>query len=280
MAGTLLPQVAYAAPPSEPGKDDDRSVVDTIAGWFSDDDDKKDPTPPTGGSLEIPSRQKLPKGKKLPPAERVKELTGLRTPQTRFWQMSDGRVEAELSASPVSYRSGSSWKPIDTTVRATKDKGFAFSNTANTGRSFFGADPAKLLRFETADGQAVTLGLEGAAKGVAPTAEGATVTYKGLASGADVSYEVAAGRVKENITLAEQPKAPVKFVFTLDAGELTPKERGDGSIALFGEDPANPVLVIPPAFMTDAKKDKASPYGTSWSPKVSQPSAGTAGSGV
>ncbi|MDQ0844623.1 RHS repeat-associated protein [Streptomyces sp. V1I6] len=270
MAGTLLPQVAYAAPSSGPEKDDDKGVVDTIAGWFSDEDEKEDAKPPVGGKLEIPSREKLPKGQKLPPAQRVKELTERRTPQARFWRMSDGRVEAELSAKPVSYRSGSSWKPIDTTVRASDAKGFEFANTANTGRSWFGKDASRLVRFETASGQAVVLGLEGAAKGVAPSAKGDTVTYKGLASGADVSYQVGAGRVKENITLAEAPKTPVKFVFTLDAGELEPKERADGSIALFGEDPANPVLVIPPAFMTDAKKDKASPYGTSYSAKVSQ----------
>ncbi|MER6617024.1 DNRLRE domain-containing protein [Streptomyces xantholiticus] len=270
MAGTLLPQVAYAAPSSGPEKDDGKGVVDTIAGWFSDEDEKEDAKPPVGGKLEIPSREKLPKGEKLPPAQRVKELTERRTPQARFWQLSDGRVEAELSAKPVSYRSGSSWKPIDTTVRASDTKGFEFANTTNTGRSWFGSNASKLVRFETASGQAVVLGLEGAAKGVAPSAKGDTVSYKGLASGADVSYQVGAGRVKENITLAEQPKAPVKFVFTLDAGELEPKERGDGSIALFGEDPANPVLVIPPAFMTDAKKDKASPYGTSYSAKVSQ----------
>jgi YD repeat-containing protein len=267
---TLLPQIAYAAPAS-PSSDDDKGVVDTIAGWFSDDEAGED-KPPVGGKLEIPSRQKLPKGRVLPQPKRVKELTQRRTPQARFWQMSDGRIEAELSASPESYRSESngSWKPIDTTVTASKARGFAYANTTNAGRSWFGSDASKLVRFETAAGQAVTLGLEGAAKGVAPTAKGRTVTYKDLAAGADVSYEVGAGRVKENITLAERPSKPVRFVFTLDAGALEPKERGDGSIALFGEDPANPVLVIPPAFMTDAKKDKASPYGTSYSPKVSQ----------
>ncbi len=270
MASTLLPQVAYAAPASS-SKDDDKGVVDTVAGWFSDDDEEKEPAkPPVGGQLEIPSREKLPKGKERASAKRVKELTSRRTPQARFWQMSDGRVEAELSASPVSYRSGSSWKPIDPTVKASKDKGFAFANTSNTGRSWFGTDASKLVRFETAGGQAVTLGLKGAAKGVTPSAKGDTVTYKGLVAGADVSYQVGAGRVKENITLAEQPVKPLRFVFTLDAGELVPKERGDGSIALFGEDPGNPVLVIPPAYMTDAKKDKASPYGTSFSAKVSQ----------
>nr|WP_307661548.1 DNRLRE domain-containing protein [Streptomyces sp. V1I1] len=270
VAGTLLPQVAYAAPPSTPEKDDEKGIVDTVKGWFSDDEDVTTAKPPVGGKLEIASREKLPKGKKLPPAKRVRELTGKRTPQARFWQMSDGRVEADLSASPVSYKSGKSWKPIDTTVTATKDNGFDFANTTNTGRSWFGSDAKKLLRFETEAGQAVTLGLEGAPKGVEPSAKGDTVTYKGLASGADVSYQVGAGRVKENITLAERPAGPVKFVFTLDAGALQPTERKDGSIALFGEDPAHPVLVIPPAFMTDAKKDKASPYGKAFSAKVSQ----------
>ncbi|MFE3138450.1 DNRLRE domain-containing protein [Streptomyces scopuliridis] len=271
VAGTLLPQVAYAAPLSGEKSSDGKGIVQTVKGWFSDDDEDTGPTgPPAGGKLEVPSREKLAKGKKLPPAKRVRELAERRTPQARFWQMSDGRVEAELAASPVSYRSGASWKPIDTSVRATDAKGFDFANTSNTGRSWFGADASKLVRFETEGGQSVTLGLEGAAKGVVPSAKGDTVTYKGLVPGADVSYQVGAGRVKENITLAERPDRPVRFVFTLDAGQLAPKERGDGSIALFGEDPANPVLVIPPAFMTDAKKDKASPYGTSFSPKVSQ----------
>ncbi|MEV4334583.1 hypothetical protein AB0K02_29335, partial [Streptomyces sp. NPDC049597] len=85
VAGTLLPQVAYAAPPSSPGKDDDKGVVDTIAGWFSDEDEERAAKPPVGGKLEIPSREKLPRGEKLPPAKRVKELVERRTPQARFW---------------------------------------------------------------------------------------------------------------------------------------------------------------------------------------------------
>ncbi|MFD9718118.1 DNRLRE domain-containing protein [Streptomyces sp. NPDC059076] len=269
----MLPQIAYADQNSPSGKGEEKGVVDTVKGWFSDDDDKKGPKlakPPAGTKVEIPSREKLAEGKKAPPAKRIRELAERRTPQARFWQLSDGRVEAELAASPVSYRSGTAWKAVDTSVRAVKDKGFAFANTANTSRSWFGTDPAKLLRFETPEGQAVTLGLLGAAKGVKPTAKADTVTYRGLAAGADVSYQVGAGRVKENITLAQRPAKPVKYVFTLDTGALQPKERPDGSIAIFGEDPANPVLVVPPAFMTDSRKDRASPYGKSFSPKVTQ----------
>ncbi|MFF8842540.1 DNRLRE domain-containing protein [Streptomyces sp. NPDC015127] len=274
VAGTLLPQVAYAAPPSVPEKDDDKGVVDTIAGWFSDEDEKKDAKPPVGGKLEIPSREKLPKGEKLPPAKRVKELAERRTPQARFWQLSDGRVEAELSAKPVSYQAGKSWKPIDTTVTATEAKGFDFANTTNTGRSWFGSDASagRLLKFQAgSDGPAVTLGLEGAARGVEPTAKGDTVVYKDVAAGgADLEYRVGPGRVKENIVLAEAPSGPVSYTFTLDAGGLTPKARKDGSIALFGELPNTPVMVIPAAFMTDAKKDAASPYGYAHSTQVRQ----------
>ncbi|MFD4829424.1 DNRLRE domain-containing protein [Streptomyces uncialis] len=273
IAGTMLPQIAYAEPSSPAGKGDDKGVVETVKGWLSGDDDKKGPglaKPPTGAKFEIPSREKLAKGKKALPAKRIRELAERRTPQARFWQLSDGRVEAELSASPVSYRAGGKWKPVDTTVKTTKDKGFAFANMANISRSWFGTDPRRLLRFETPEGQAVSLGLLGAAKGVKPTAKGDTVTYKGLAGGADVSYQVGAGRVKENITLARRPVNPVTYVFTLDAGALRPKERPDGSIALFGENPATPVLVIPPAFMTDSRKDRTSPYGKSFSPKVTQ----------
>ncbi|MFH9178366.1 hypothetical protein [Streptomyces albogriseolus] len=48
IAGTLLPQVAYAAPPSEPGKSEDKGFLDTVSGWFGDDEEGK-PEPPSYG---------------------------------------------------------------------------------------------------------------------------------------------------------------------------------------------------------------------------------------
>ncbi|UYQ63982.1 DNRLRE domain-containing protein [Streptomyces peucetius] len=272
VAGTLLPQVAYAAPPSEPEKDDGESIVDTVAEWF-EDDGKENKEPPSYGNRGIADRQKLAKGKNDPKAERVKELTSRRTPSARFWQLSDGRVEAELSAAPTSYKdkASQSWKSIDTRVRAVRAKGFDFANTANTGRSWFGSDPEKLLRFETAEGgQSVTLGIEGAAKNLKPEAQGNTVTYQGAVNGADLEYRVGPGRVKENIVLAERPDGPVTYTFTLDTEGLTPKARKDGSIAFFGELPNTPVLVIPAPYMTDAKKSASSPYGFEYSAAVSQ----------
>ncbi|WP_256962280.1 DNRLRE domain-containing protein, partial [Streptomyces sp. NRRL B-24572] len=265
----MLPQVAYAAPVSGEG---DEGIVDAFSGWFSDDDDKAEPAKPvepvTGGTPVLPSREKLPKGKAAPKPKRVAELTGRRTANARYWQLSDGRVQAEVSAVPTGYRAGTSWKDIDPTVVPAQDKGFAFANTTNAASSRFGSDAGKLLRFETAGGRAVTLGLEGAGK-LAPVAAGNTVTYKDAVSGADLSYVVGPGRVKENIVLDAKPSGPVSFTFTLNSGGLTPKQNKDGSVSFYGEG-ADPVLVILAAFMTDAKKDTKTPYGTAYSSAVAQ----------
>ncbi|MFK3729245.1 DNRLRE domain-containing protein [Streptomyces sp. NPDC088090] len=269
VAGALLPQAAYAAQPSS-SSDDGPGVLDTIAGWFQDDDEGGTTPPPVGGALEIPSREKLPEGEKLPKAKRVKELTDKRTSQARYWQLSDGRVEAELTAVPTAYRSGASWKPVETAVRATRDKGFDFANTTNTGKSWFGSDAGRFMRFEAETGGAITFGLSGAGP-LTPEAKGDRVVYKDAVAGADLSYRVGNGQVKEDIVLAERPAGPVSFTFTLDTeGGLTPKAREDGSIAFFGEAPGTPVMVIPAPYMTDARKDPQSVTGGTYSTAVSQ----------
>jgi RHS repeat-associated protein len=271
VTSTALPQAAYAASAED---DDGKGIVDTVKGWFADDDGKELDAPPVRNDLEMADRQKLPRGEKETEAKRVRELTGRRTSSARFWQLSDGRVQAELFAVPTSYRSGSGakadWKPIETTVRATKAKGFVYANTANEGRTWFGAETDRLVRFRSPDGRSVTLGLAGADRRLKPVAKGSTVTYKDAVGGADLEYQVGPGQVKENIILAERPTAPVKFTFTLDTDGLTPKARKDGSIALFGELPNTPVMVIPAPYMTDAKKADDSVFGRTYSTKVTQ----------
>lgn len=274
VASTALPQIAYAVPESDSGSGGhDKGIVDTVKGWFADDDHHLD-KPPSHDELGVADRQKPAKGKKAAKARRVKELKGRRTSTARFWQLSDGRVQAELSAVPTSYRSGdgkkAAWKPIDTAVHATDAKGFEFANTANEGRSWFGSDTDKLVRFRSPDGRTVTLGLEGAGGRLKPVAKGSTVTYKDAAHGADLEYGVGPGRVKENITLAERPAGPVKFTFTLNTDGLVPRARKDGSIALYGALPNTPAMVIPAPYMTDARKADRSVFGKTYSTRVTQ----------
>jgi len=175
---------------------------------------------------------------------------------------------------PTSYLSGSgkkaAWKPIDTAVHASQTQGFDFVNTTNEGRSWFGSDAGRLVRFRSPDGRTVTLGLQGATGGLKPVAKGSTVTYKDAVSGADLEYGVGPGRVKENITLAKRPEGPLKFTFTLDPDGLVPRARRDGSVALYGTLPHTPVMVIPAPFMTDARKADQSVFGKTYSTKVTQ----------
>ncbi|NUP15658.1 MAG: DNRLRE domain-containing protein [Streptomyces sp.] len=250
VTSSLLPQVAYAAS-------------------GSDDDGRELEQPSSHDEAGVAERQKLPKGKVAAKAKRIAELTGRRTANTRFFRMSDGRVQAEVSAVPTAYRAGKTWRDIRTRVEKSGQDGFEYANTSNALRSRFDGDADRLMRVESADGHTVTLGLEGAKGLLDPVAKGDTVTYRDAVAGADLSYEVGAGRVKENITLTERPDGPLKFVFTLDTDGLTPKAGKDGSIAFHGEG-TNPVLVIPAPFMKDARKDTESPYGTAYSTAVRQ----------
>ncbi|MER6633449.1 DNRLRE domain-containing protein, partial [Streptomyces sp. NPDC000987] len=272
VTSAALPQTAFAASADDGGG---KGIVDTVKGWFADDDadDSRElDKPPSHDELGIADRQKLPKEKAQPPAHRVRELTGKRTTSARFWQLSDGRVQAELSAVPTSYRDArtKAWKSIDTAVHTSKTKGYVFANTTNNGRSWFGGKSDRLVRFQSPDGRSVTLGLHGARRDLKPTAKGSTVTYRDAVRGADLEYGVGRGRVKENITLTERPAGPLRFTFTLDTHGLTPKARKDGSIALYGELPHTPVMVIPAPYMTDAKKAEKSVFGKTYSRQVTQ----------
>jgi len=55
-----------------------------------------------------------------PKAHRVRELTGRRTATGRFYQLSDGRVQAEISGTPVNYRdTRGSYQPVDVRITGT-----------------------------------------------------------------------------------------------------------------------------------------------------------------
>ncbi|MGH3351878.1 MAG: hypothetical protein ACRDPS_14515, partial [Nocardioides sp.] len=278
---------------SAPEQDDD----DDDGGWFGglfggDDDDSADqgvdeddldPAPATKGSSVKDRKHKSAFGhapKYDPKAKRVKELTSKRAESARYWRLSDGRTQVELSPKPTSYKSGSgknaTWKPIDTTVGPSADKAFVFANTTNSGRSWFSDRPEELVKFAAPAGQTATLGLDGVeAKSLKPSAKGSKVAYAdAFGEGTDLEYVTGPGRVQEFIVLDEAPAKGTEqlvYTFTLDVSkDLYPVEHADGSIGIYGELANSPVMVIPAAYMTDEKEDASSPYGTSYSGKVTQ----------
>ncbi|MEV4481857.1 DNRLRE domain-containing protein [Micromonospora coxensis] len=214
--------------------------------------------------------EKPPPAKVWPPQKRVKELTGKRTANGRVYQLADGRTQAEISVVPLHYKDGKGkFQTIDTTVRPAKDKGYVQGNRTNTFTSLFGDSSDELARFEQ-DGRSIELGLVGGAKAVTPKVSGSTVTYPGLAGGADVVYDVTSTALKEKIVLHRAPTGPVSYTFTLDTVGLTAQQRADGSIAFVPRGGGEPAFVMPAPFMYDAKDDKSSPHGKVWSDKVTQ----------
>ncbi|MGK5441503.1 DNRLRE domain-containing protein [Micromonospora sp. URMC 105] len=214
--------------------------------------------------------EKPPAAKKWPPQKRVRELTGKRTANSRTYQLSDGRTQSEISATPLHYRDAKGkLQPIDTTVRPITEKGYVQGNRTNAFTSLFGDSSDELARFEQ-DGRSIELGLAGAAKSVTPKVSGSTVTYPGLAGGADIVYDVTSTALKEKIVLHRAPAGPASYTFTLDTAGLTAQQRADGSIAFVPRAGGEPAFVMPAPFMYDAKDDKASPVGKVWSDKVTQ----------
>jgi hypothetical protein len=213
------------------------------------------------------SRGQVPFAKRQP-AHRVHELVNMRRANARYYQMSDGTVQAAVSAGTLNYRDAQGhFQPIDTTVSASSKPGFAYGNDRNVFGSHFGRDRANLVQVDLA-GHTLTVGTPDAAPALSPVASGNTVTYRGALSGADLDYDVASTGLRERIVLPRASKDPT-YTFTVDLGGLSAKQRSDGSIALYGEG-SDPVAVMPKPFMYDSAPDRNSPYGTVWSPKVTQ----------
>jgi YD repeat-containing protein len=206
-----------------------------------------------------------------PEPERLGELTDRRTANASFFQLSDGRVQAEISATPVHYLDEDGvFRPIDTTVgAATTRSGFVNGNTTNTFTSLFGDRTDRLLRFES-EGRHVELGLAGPARTVAPGLDGSTVTYPGVAGGADLVYEVTPRELREEIVLAQPPADGFAVRFTVSTGGVDAVQQPDGSIAFLPEAGGEPVFVIPAPYMYDTAADVSSPVGTGYSDQVTQ----------
>ena len=75
-------------------------------------------------------------GQPMPPASRVRELADRRTANGTFFQLSDGRVQAEISTSPVHYRDGQGrWQDVDTRVADSATPGFPKARSRQYSRS-------------------------------------------------------------------------------------------------------------------------------------------------
>ncbi|MFJ3405317.1 DNRLRE domain-containing protein [Promicromonospora sp. NPDC090134] len=283
---------AAAAPPSDTSPDQDR---DKGGNWFTDlfgggdDEPEGDPIPADAPLATQQHPVDAPVVTAGEPGERVRELKGKRTVNTRTFLLDDGQRQVELSSEPLFYETArDGLAEIDTAVAATgkavagaeakglsakagkaaTSEGWSHASVANTARAYFGQRPDRVVRVEDAAGRGVTVGLPDAEAGdlSSPRVDGDTVTHSEVAAlgGADLSYEVLPGRVKESIVLAEAPDGadPAEFTFTLsDLGDLTPQVEDDGSIGFYSELNPEPVASIPAGVMWDSREAETTQDG-------------------
>jgi len=125
--------------------------LDTLTGLFKSDSKKSKEQ-----SLEnstLPANQKAPVGKKEDPPKKVRELTEKRTKNAKFFELSDGRIQAEIASAPIHYKDANGkWQNIDLTVSTTDEPGYAFGNKKNNFHTFFGKKSGQT--FEVSSGQA------------------------------------------------------------------------------------------------------------------------------
>ena len=268
-----------AAPSGESGsattRDGGTSLSDFLRGLVGGHPaaDKGAPAPPRSVDLHlagVPREDPVPPGVVWPQQKRVQELAERRTANAKFFQLSDGRVQAEVSPVPMHFRdAGGGWRPIDTTVRPATRPGFVLENTTNSFASLFGDRSDRLMRFE-AGGRFVELGVHAEPVVSAPAVDGSTVTFVGVAGGADVVYEVTPSALKESLVLSRAPVGGFSVAFKLRTGGLRAVQHADGSIGFTGADGGREVLVMPAPYMTDSRVDTNSPTGTTMSDKVTQ----------
>ncbi|WP_444536582.1 DNRLRE domain-containing protein [Streptomyces sp. BR1] len=228
-------------------------------------------TPPAGRGTHLVKTD--------PHAKRVKELTGRRTADAGFFQMSDGSVQEEVSAVPVHYRDKKGvWRDIDVAVQPLAHDGYTAGSLGNAFRTYFSSNASRVVRIEQGSGS-VQLGADGATLSK-PEVSGNRVTYPGAYPGADLSYRTGPSGVKESIVLAKPPTAGESFAFSLKVTGFTPRQLADGAIAFYGGEADTPAFTIPAPYMSDAEADVNSPYGKAYSSEVKQTMAWDARAGV
>ncbi|MGI8427287.1 MAG: DNRLRE domain-containing protein, partial [Actinomycetota bacterium] len=186
-----------------------------------------------------------------------KELVAERTPNAKVFENLDGTKTAKVYGSAVHFKdAGGKWNDID--PKLVPDAG-GFKNAAGpfTARFSLTASSPELASLE-ADGHKVTMSLKDSA-GVPGAAVGQEITYPQVRPGVDLSYRVAKTTVKETLLLHKKPvdAAGGNFSFTLDPGDLTPRQEPNGGIGLYGPSD-KPVFIIPAARMWDSNVDDKS----------------------
>ena len=193
----------------------------------------------------------------------VKEIVADRTATTSTFQNANGTLTVRRYLAPHFYKSASgAYQPIDPTLAPTAgQRGWWHSQASSFGASFGPAGAAGGAERLSVGGTQIGFAPLGVASpSQAPQVSGATAAYDGLWPAADLSEQVQASGVKEDIVLAG-PGAAASYLFRLTGA--TAKADGAGGLAVTAG--GHQVGTVPPPTVTTqvaAARQLSQPDGT------------------
>ena len=136
-----------------------------------------------------------------------------------------------------------------TTVQDVADGGGRVRNHPLAPRFAATSDSAALLEVSR-DGVDLRMALVGAARARLERSAN-TVRYEDVLPGADLTYEVTPGSVKEAVVLSAPPRRQQSYTWRLSGSGFTIRPGLHGSFEIIGTD-GTVVMTIPPAVMVDS----------------------------
>jgi RHS repeat-associated protein len=183
-----------------------------------------------------------------------------RTSVTRF--NADHTFTTTAYAHSVNYREPrGEWRPIDSTLVPTQERGYAYENRANSFRTYFKQTLADDYLRLVVDGQTLNLSLSGRAA-VGASVKGSSIQYAGALPGVTARYDVGPDSVEETLVLQDR-SAPASFRFLLGApAQLEVEPRQDGSWAFRAPGRLQPSFVLAAPLAYDSGPRSLSPKDT------------------
>jgi RHS repeat-associated protein len=168
------------------------------------------------------------------------------TRNSRTVRHANGSYTTTIYPGSVNYRTAAGWQPIDSSLVASPQAGFAWRNKANRfTTSFARYAGAGYLRVQVS-GETFDFDANGAAGGPG-VVSASHLDYASAYPAADLNYDVAADAVNETIVL-HNASAPSEYEFAIHprgAGAPVDARRlPDGSWAVFRAPVAGPVFVL------------------------------------
>jgi RHS repeat-associated protein len=168
------------------------------------------------------------------------------TRNSRTVRHANGSYTTTVYPGSVNYRNAAGWQPIDSTLVAARQAGFAWQNKANQYTASFARNAGGGYLRVQVGGQTFDFDAKGAG-GSAGVASGTHLAYASAYPNADLSYDVAAEAVNETIVL-RNASAPSSYEFAIHpragGAPVSAQRLADGSLGVYQAPVAGPVFVL------------------------------------